>query len=1320
MRTQSTKDLLNWVNNLLELNLQGLNELANGAVFCQILDSFFPNEADVKHINYFAADETASVKNFKILQKYFRRSKIQRNVGDISLLTNGNKSQLLDLLKYLREFVRKEQRIYSKSTNSQGRPKVDPKQRRSLTMYGGSDVLPQRILSKLEQQFRACTKPAIENQQTYLNLADWDGETDNKEQLPPLSFQKPRPDSAPAAMSQSGKSAQQQVRNSISESVSSIQGGDLHFVPPHEVDRFSVSEPASPREPRTGALPQDYPFSHPVPFGSEPSQKIKNDHQHKKREVSIDSNTTKGNKIQLSGIRPPRKLQLALEEGSQNESMQIQIEFQEQTAASQNESSPIFQTQVKPQSQNQKVPEQQINVQEVSPTPSPIPIPNAAIPSPMLFAGDLKIPQQVLNIDNNVSLQSNSLNPVNPNEDIEKNYETSEYREKLETPDSVVNDLDMSLQNNQQQSVYYDTESFEAQDVDKSQSEQQSIISQSINQYISELEQKLQDNGSNPGLENSPTSTFNLATPYMDPENEDLNDTSNFDSQQSLGQQTAQPNTDLFSQSCLQFMTEAQLNVKEGAQDGEDNPTQTFLQTRDFMDEYAFSEDASQRKFPQSPTAESQELSIDRLKLLNTAQLVFEIEGENSQQLSGNASATLKHMCPVNDSKSQANEIESGSELIVQDQTLQIKLVQQGQQEQSTNESTQAKQGSNIDEESRNEQTVVMHQSEGQSEREMEMKVEMYEAVQFAPQGQPYPKQDTENISFADSFDSEGSPAPSDSPENDSFVFNNQAPAQKENSSEAQNSDDQRGSSSSKSSQKKYMNGSDGRSALDVVKETCTMTETALKLFSDGMEEFEHHARKLVSGKKATATVNISSERYKVVRMIGNNFLMISCQTLVLLYTVQTSLKRIIQDPLQTNYATQIPSYIEQIKSVIKKCRVGLADMASYEQQSPKYSGSTDKSPRRTNDSLLVRMELLHKKIQRVYLHVKGLDPDNKILLKSRKRLMSVTSVQDYVNLDSAKNVFSVADCSLRKKESGQIASMYRKEYGLSSQSSSGPLGKKHGDGYYSFKNGDEYKGEFVSDRMEGYGVYSFSAGGQYSGEWRQSIYEGVGAETFARGSRYEGQYQNGLRHGYGTCEYYNGDKYIGQWFGGSRQGMGFQNCEDGSRYYGQYKDGKRQGLGVYTFANGDRYMGQYDNDLPHGFGVYEFASGYKYQGEWQHGEKQGWCEYFVSSGEGVVALFKGNKRQWMVDPNHDSLSHEDNKRVQLSKKQSATALKVKEEALQFEYNLTDRKGDFWKRVSHIRSKVIDVDRQSSEASRRSMYLYNNLQLTQEILGLQF
>lgn len=53
---------------------------------------------------------------------------------------------------------------------------------------------------------------------------------------------------------------------------------------------------------------------------------------------------------------------------------------------------------------------------------------------------------------------------------------------------------------------------------------------------------------------------------------------------------------------------------------------------------------------------------------------------------------------------------------------------------------------------------------------------------------------------------------------------------------------------------------------------------------------------------------------------------------------------------------------------------------------------------------------------------------------------------------------------------------------------------QRHGQGIYTWANGDRYEGQFVADKKDGFGIYYFSSGERYEGEWKNDLREGLGS----------------------------------------------------------------------------------------------------------------------------------------------------------------------------------------------------------------------------------
>jgi len=130
---------------------------------------------------------------------------------------------------------------------------------------------------------------------------------------------------------------------------------------------------------------------------------------------------------------------------------------------------------------------------------------------------------------------------------------------------------------------------------------------------------------------------------------------------------------------------------------------------------------------------------------------------------------------------------------------------------------------------------------------------------------------------------------------------------------------------------------------------------------------------------------------------------------------------------------------------------------------------------------------------------------------------------------------------------------------------------------------------------------------GKYDGEWRGGNKHGQGTFTFADGDKYTGEFKDNKRHGQGTYTWPGGTKYVGEWRDGSIHGQGTKTWPDGTKYVGEYRDGKKHGQGTNTFADGDKYVGEWKDDKRHGQGTYTDPDGnVMFEGVWVDDEYLG------------------------------------------------------------------------------------------------------------------
>ena len=184
--------------------------------------------------------------------------------------------------------------------------------------------------------------------------------------------------------------------------------------------------------------------------------------------------------------------------------------------------------------------------------------------------------------------------------------------------------------------------------------------------------------------------------------------------------------------------------------------------------------------------------------------------------------------------------------------------------------------------------------------------------------------------------------------------------------------------------------------------------------------------------------------------------------------------------------------------------------------------------------------------------------------------------------------------------------------------------GLKHGQGTYTWENGDRYEGQFAEDRPEGKGLYRFANGDTYEGEVKGGVISGRGVYTTKAGDVFEGSFAEGRPHGVGIYRFASGDRYEGQMSQGAPQGKGRYLTAGGDRIEGQFEAGKPQGRGTYFFKNGDRYEGDLAGGALTGTGTYFYGTGLKYEGQIAEGKPQGKGVFWFLDGSRFEGIFEG------------------------------------------------------------------------------------------------
>eukprot|EP00291_Cryptomonas_curvata_P017504 CAMPEP_0172168410 /NCGR_PEP_ID=MMETSP1050-20130122/10125_1 /TAXON_ID=233186 /ORGANISM="Cryptomonas curvata, Strain CCAP979/52" /LENGTH=127 /DNA_ID=CAMNT_0012839335 /DNA_START=93 /DNA_END=473 /DNA_ORIENTATION=+ len=96
-------ELLTWLNDLLQLNYTKVEQCANGAAYCQIMDVIYPGEVPVKKLLFEAKLEHDCVKNYKLLQALFDKKNIKKNI-EVARLLKARPLDNLEMLQWCKRY----------------------------------------------------------------------------------------------------------------------------------------------------------------------------------------------------------------------------------------------------------------------------------------------------------------------------------------------------------------------------------------------------------------------------------------------------------------------------------------------------------------------------------------------------------------------------------------------------------------------------------------------------------------------------------------------------------------------------------------------------------------------------------------------------------------------------------------------------------------------------------------------------------------------------------------------------------------------------------------------------------------------------------------------------------------------------------------------------------------------------------------------------------------------------------------------------------------------------------------------------------------
>jgi len=192
------------------------------------------------------------------------------------------------------------------------------------------------------------------------------------------------------------------------------------------------------------------------------------------------------------------------------------------------------------------------------------------------------------------------------------------------------------------------------------------------------------------------------------------------------------------------------------------------------------------------------------------------------------------------------------------------------------------------------------------------------------------------------------------------------------------------------------------------------------------------------------------------------------------------------------------------------------------------------------------------------------------------------------------------------------------------------PLWLRHGQGQMSWPNGNQYRGAWSNDRMEGKGTFRSATVGWYSGEFKFGLQHGRGRWVGIGGETYEGEWELGLRHGQGVYTWADGARFEGVWVRDEIGDYGVLTSASGAIYRGSFSGGFKSGHGSMLWPTGERYVGGWRENKRAGLGFYRAAPSKQsktavttyYTGQWRDGHKYGAGSITLRDGQTLHGVF--------------------------------------------------------------------------------------------------
>eukprot|EP00602_Paraphysomonas_sp_CaronLab_P010138 CAMPEP_0185030316 /NCGR_PEP_ID=MMETSP1103-20130426/17211_1 /TAXON_ID=36769 /ORGANISM="Paraphysomonas bandaiensis, Strain Caron Lab Isolate" /LENGTH=311 /DNA_ID=CAMNT_0027565395 /DNA_START=25 /DNA_END=960 /DNA_ORIENTATION=+ len=97
------KEIVDWINQTLQINISKVEQTCSGAIACQLLDVMYPDKVPMHKVNWGAKQEFEYIQNYKVLQTCFTKLHIDRHV-DVDRLIKGRYQDNLEFMQWFKRF----------------------------------------------------------------------------------------------------------------------------------------------------------------------------------------------------------------------------------------------------------------------------------------------------------------------------------------------------------------------------------------------------------------------------------------------------------------------------------------------------------------------------------------------------------------------------------------------------------------------------------------------------------------------------------------------------------------------------------------------------------------------------------------------------------------------------------------------------------------------------------------------------------------------------------------------------------------------------------------------------------------------------------------------------------------------------------------------------------------------------------------------------------------------------------------------------------------------------------------------------------------